>query len=289
MIPTISRTFPDFSMLAIPTSQSAKRNSCVPLPIVVISREMEIQRTKRTIYRVMMTLAARTLNQRSGFCGRMRADWLTNQLARIAFVSCASALGFVATAGAVPTGKSASQSILRLPMAQSANTSIKLDTGLSTSSWVDSPATASASLLLHASESLGAIANEGENLRPSPRLIAFSKPSSGSTASGRGLVPLNFLYSSGTRANSAVVGTMNRASIIDGIIMAKAGTINSALDQSGVAVSGSSDLVFGPTAKNTGFSPIPETSPVLPLLGLFSLAISFQLFAKRKAALAVGV
>ena len=227
-----------------------------------------------------MTLAASTRS------GRMRADWLKNQLARTAFVSCASALGLVAAAGAVPTGNITSQSILRVPTTESANSSIKLDTGLSTGDLVNSPAVASAALILHASESLGAIAKEAEILPPSPRSIAFSKPSSGSTASGRGLVPLDFLYSSGTRANSAVLGTVNRASIIDGIIMAKAGTINSALDQS--AVTGSSDLVFGPTAKNTAFSPIPETSSLLPLLGLFAAAISFQLSAKRKTALAVG-
>ena len=100
---------------------------------------------------------------------------------------------------------------------------------------------------------------------------------------GSGLVPLDVLYALGTNTNLTATGTASRASIIDGIILASTGNINIDYGQVNGEVIGGCDLIFGNTSAN--FSPIPEVSSFLPLLGLFSLATGGQLFMRRRTQL----
>lgn len=98
-----------------------------------------------------------------------------------------------------------------------------------------------------------------------------------------GLLPLDVLYALGNNANLSASGTASRASIIDGIILAKAGNINISFGQVNGEVIGSCDLVFSNSSTSNGFSPIPEVSSFLPLLGFFSLTVIGQLFMRRRS------
>ena len=99
---------------------------------------------------------------------------------------------------------------------------------------------------------------------------------------GSGLTPLDVLYALGANTNLTATGTASRASIIDGIILAKAGNINISYGQVNGEVIGGCDLVFSQTSASNGFSPIPEVSAFLPLLGMLSLATGGQLIARRR-------
>lgn len=100
---------------------------------------------------------------------------------------------------------------------------------------------------------------------------------------GSGLLPLDVLYALGTNSNLSASGNAGRASIIDGIILAKAGNINISFGQVNGGVIGSGDLVFSQTSTSKGFSPIPEVSSFIPLLGLFSVATLGQFFMRRRS------
>ncbi len=100
---------------------------------------------------------------------------------------------------------------------------------------------------------------------------------------GSGLAPLDVLYALGASTNLTASGTLSRASIIDGIILASAGNINISYGQVNGEVIGACDLVFGQTSTSNGFSPIPEVSAFLPLLGMFSFATGGQLLMRRRA------
>ena len=99
---------------------------------------------------------------------------------------------------------------------------------------------------------------------------------------GSGLTPLDVLYALGANTNLTASGTANRASIIDGIILAKAGNINISYGQVNGEIIGACDLVFSQTSASNGFSPIPEVSAFLPLLGMLSLATGGQWFGRRR-------
>lgn len=99
---------------------------------------------------------------------------------------------------------------------------------------------------------------------------------------GSGLVPLDVLYALGANTHLTASGTASRASIIDGIILANTGNINISYGQVNGEVIGGCDLVFSQTTTSSGFSPIPEVSAFLPLLGLFSLATGGQIVMRRR-------
>ena len=100
--------------------------------------------------------------------------------------------------------------------------------------------------------------------------------------SSNGLVPLDVLYALGANTNLTATGTASRASIIDGIILANAGNINISYGQVNGEVIGACDLVFGQANTGNGFSPIPEVSAFLPLLGFLSFATGGQLVMRRR-------
>ena len=99
---------------------------------------------------------------------------------------------------------------------------------------------------------------------------------------GSGLLPLDVLYALGSGTNLTVSGTASRASIIDGIILASAGNISITYGQVNGEVIGACDLVFSQAVTSNGFSPIPEASAFLPMLGLFSFAAGGQILMRRR-------
>ncbi len=100
--------------------------------------------------------------------------------------------------------------------------------------------------------------------------------------SSSGLVPLDVLYALGANTNLVATGTASRASIVDGIILANAGNINISYGQVNGEVIGACDLIFSQTSTSNGFSPIPEVSTFLPLLGFLSFATGGQLMMRRR-------
>lgn len=99
---------------------------------------------------------------------------------------------------------------------------------------------------------------------------------------GSGLMPLDVLYALGANTHLTASGTASRASIIDGIILASASNISISYGQVNGEVIGACDLVFGQTSTSSGFSPIPEVSTFLPLLGMLTLATGGQLAMRRR-------
>ena len=99
---------------------------------------------------------------------------------------------------------------------------------------------------------------------------------------GSGLAPLDVLYALGANTHLTASGTTSRSSIIDGIILASAGNINISNGLVNGEVIGAGDLVFGQTSTSTNFSPIPEVSTFLPLLGFLSFATGGQLVMRRR-------
>ena len=98
-----------------------------------------------------------------------------------------------------------------------------------------------------------------------------------------GLAPLDVLYALGG-GSFAATGTANRSSIIDGIVMVNQGNFNITQGQVNGEVIGGCDLVFSQSRTTPGFSPIPETSTFLPLLGVLSIATGGQLLTRRRNA-----
>ncbi len=112
----------------------------------------------------------------------------------------------------------------------------------------------------------------------------LSNSSSIKVDTGSGLLPLDVLYALGNNANLTASGDANRASIIDGIILAKAGNINVSFGQVNGEAIGSCDLIFSQTNTSSGFTPIPEVSTFIPLIGFFALATGSQILMRRRAA-----